>query len=163
MFPGNVRLRFPLTRRNRLALTRRGYRWRFYAIPTLLVALSILISMVSSVFFVLLFFALIIYRRLVLDLIDIAIMHIRIEDVFIQESALGFISAGSRWWVFHDGLMDMKQFVNGFWTIRHYNGTVLHIPASMVSEAHIDYLKDRVKRSRKAAAECCIGSAAEVR
>ncbi|HRW55890.1 MAG TPA: hypothetical protein P5081_23705 [Phycisphaerae bacterium] len=148
MFPGEIRIRYPLTRRQRLTLTRMGYRWRFFYAPALIVALVVLSGEISKLFCIPLCISLFIYRRLIIDLVDLVMIRIRVEDIILHEFALGFISNGARWWVMTAGVVDVTERIKGMWTIRHYNGTVLHIPAAMVTSSHIDHLKSAAARFR---------------
>jgi hypothetical protein len=70
-------------------------------------------------------------------------MHLRVE-----ENALGFAAGGQRWWLFLDGLTSIQELTPGIWTLQHWNGTVIHIPAAAIMEGQLAHLRAAMERGR---------------
>lgn len=80
-------------------------------------------------------------RGFIAGLADVALRPLRHMDVEIQEKALGFLGGNERWWIFLDGIIDFGQIIEDTWTLRHYNGTVIHIPTDAITPAQVEYLQ----------------------
>jgi hypothetical protein len=70
-------------------------------------------------------------------------VHLRVE-----ENALGFVAGGQRWWLFLDGLTSIQELAPGVWTLQHWNGTVINIPAAAITEAQLAHLRAAMERGR---------------
>jgi hypothetical protein len=69
-------------------------------------------------------------------------------DIRVEEKGLGYLMGGERWWLFLDGIQRIEQIRKGLWTISHFNGSVIHIPAEAISPAQLDYLREAAARGR---------------
>jgi hypothetical protein len=87
-------------------------------------------------------------RGLYVGLLDVLLVPVREMDVIIEENAAGILAGGERWYLFLDGILDIRRFRDDTWTVQHYNGTVLHIAADAITEEQVDYLKAAMERGR---------------
>jgi hypothetical protein len=88
----------------------------------------------------------ILFRGLFVGLLDVLLVPVRSMDVRVEENGLGFVAGGERWWLFLDGLTRIDQLTVGVWTVQHWNGSVVHIPAHAVTEAQLAYLRAAMER-----------------
>jgi hypothetical protein len=71
-------------------------------------------------------------------------MDVLFEDNGAGEAA-GMLFGGERWYLFLDGIIDIRQCC-GVWTIQHHNRLVLLIPTAAISDEQIEYLRDCLRR-----------------
>jgi hypothetical protein len=69
-------------------------------------------------------------------------------DVQVEENGVGLLIGKDRWWLFKDGFLSIKQLTNGVWTLEHWNGNVIHIPAAAITEAQLSYFRAAIEGSR---------------
>jgi hypothetical protein len=69
-------------------------------------------------------------------------------DVIIEKDAAGILVGGERWYLFLDGITDIRKFRDDIWTIQHWNGSVLHIVAAAITDEQIDYFRAAMERGR---------------
>jgi hypothetical protein len=69
-------------------------------------------------------------------------------DVRVEENGLGVLAGGQRWWLFLDGLTGIEQLTPGVWTLQHWTGSVVHVPADVITEEQIAYLRAAMERGR---------------
>jgi hypothetical protein len=60
------------------------------------------------------------------------VVPVRPLDIVVEENALGFIAGGERRYLFLDGIIDITKYLNDVWTIQHWNGMVVNVPASQI-------------------------------
>jgi hypothetical protein len=89
-----------------------------------------------------------IFRGFFLGLADVVFRRKATMDLRIEENGLGVLIGGERWWLFLDGLTGIDQLTPGLWTLRHWNGSVVHIPADAITEAQLAYLRAAMERGR---------------
>jgi hypothetical protein len=87
-------------------------------------------------------------RGLFVGLLDVVLVPVRRMDVVVEENAAGILIGGERWYLFLDGILDIRKFRDDTWTIRHWNGTVLHIAASAITAEQVAYLRAAMERGR---------------
>jgi hypothetical protein len=85
---------------------------------------------------------------LFVGLLDVLLVRVRSMDVIIADNAAGIMVDSERWYLFLDGIKDMRKYRRDTWTIQHCNGTVLHIAASALSEEQIEYIRNAMERGR---------------
>src|SRR5262249_54436243 len=69
-------------------------------------------------------------------------------DIRVEDNGLGFLAGGQRWWLFLDGLTGIDQLTAGVWTLRHWNGSVIHIPADAITDGQLAPLRAAMGRGR---------------
>jgi hypothetical protein len=150
-------LRYTLSRSQRLVTTVRTY-WgvlwtlfvlvlfSFFCVETVVSAGS-LSGMGLAVFGGLALFVLLVYRGLFIGLIDVLLVPVRRMDIMVEENAAGILIGTERWYLFLDGITDLRKY-RDTWTIEHWNGIVLHVPADAISEDQIGHLKSAMQRGR---------------
>jgi hypothetical protein len=90
----------------------------------------------------------VLHRGLFLGLLDVLLVPARRMDVRVEANGLGFLAGGERWWLVLDGLTGIDQLAAGVWTLRHWNGSVVHIPADAVTDAQLAHLRAAMERGR---------------
>jgi hypothetical protein len=90
----------------------------------------------------------VLHRGLFLGLLDVLLVPARSMDLRVEENGLGVLAGGERWWLFLDGLTGIDQLTAGVWTLRHWNGSVVHIPADAITEAQLGHLRAAMERGR---------------
>jgi hypothetical protein len=69
-------------------------------------------------------------------------------DIRVEANGLGVMVRGDRWWLFLDGLTGIEQRTPGLWTLTHWNGSIVHIPADVISPEQLDFLRTAMERGR---------------
>ncbi len=69
-------------------------------------------------------------------------------DLRVEENGLGYLMGGERCWIFLDGIRRIEQLRKGLWTIVHFNGTVIHVPAESISPAQLAHLRAAAARGK---------------
>jgi hypothetical protein len=90
----------------------------------------------------------VLYRGLFVGLFDVLLVPVRYMDVIVEENAAGVQIGSERWYLFLDGITDLRKFRDDTWTIQHYNGCVLHIAADAIREDQIAHLRAAMERGR---------------
>ncbi len=96
--------------------------------------------------FAVLFFLM--YGGLFQGLLDVAFVRTRRMDVIVEENAAGIGGGGERWYLFLDGVTKLHRYRSDVWTIEHFNGTVLHVPTSAITEEQLDHIRAARERGR---------------
>ena len=65
-----------------------------------------------------------------------------------QQNALGYLAGGERWYLFLDGIIDITKYRKDIWTIQHWNGSVVNVLASAITDDQIEYLRAAAERGR---------------
>jgi hypothetical protein len=81
-------------------------------------------------------------------LLDVIFVPVRRMDLRVEENGLGFLIGGERWWIFLDGLTSIEQRTPGVWTVQHRNGTIILIPADVITDAQVEHLRRAMERGR---------------
>lgn len=81
-------------------------------------------------------------------LLDVLFVPARNMDLRVEQNGLGFLARGERWWLFLDGLTSIEQLSPGVWTLQHFNGAVIHIPADVITDEQIAFLREAMERGR---------------
>ena len=87
-------------------------------------------------------------RGLFVGVLDVLLVPLRQMDVIIEENAAAILMGGERWYLFLDGITDIRKFRDDTWTIQHWNGCVLHIAAAAIADEQIDHLRAAMERGR---------------
>jgi hypothetical protein len=87
-------------------------------------------------------------RGLFVGLIDVVLVPVRHMDVTLEENAVGIRLGSERWYLFLDGVTDIRKYRDDVWTVQHWNGKVFHIAASAISEDQIAYVMAAMERGR---------------
>ena len=143
------RLRFTLSRRQRLAAELPPWVPAIASSLGFAIGLAVLAVDVSPWFVLLLLVPLILYRGLVVLLLELFLHSSQTVDVRVDGSNLELRAGDKRLSLPLAGIIQV--FAAGHvWTVLHFDGAVLTIPATAITEAQIDYLKSF---ARTAAAE----------
>lgn len=119
----------------------------FFCVQTVVSACSLSGAGVA-VFGGLAFFVFVMYRGLFVGLLDVLLVPVRYMDVIVEENAVGVLVGTERWYLFLDGITDLRKFREDMWTIQHVNGCVLHIAVSAIEEDQIAYFRAAMERGR---------------
>jgi hypothetical protein len=87
-------------------------------------------------------------RGLFVGVLDVLFVPMRQMDVIVEANAAGILIGAERWYLFLDGITDIRKFRDDTWTIQHWNGCVLHIAAAAITDEQIDYLRAAMERGR---------------
>ena len=88
------------------------------------------------------------HRGLFVGLLEVLLVPVSRMNVRVEENGLGFFIGAERWWLFLDGLTSIDEHIAGVWTLRHWNGWVVHIPADAITCAQLEYLRSEMERGR---------------
>ena len=64
-----------------------------------------------------------------LVLVVAAIVQATVPVPPFSDTRAGILIGTERWYLFLDGITDLRKFRDDTWTIQHFNGSVLHIAA----------------------------------
>ncbi len=89
------------------------------------------------------------YAGLFRGLVDLVCVPKRHMDVLVEDNgagaAAGILLGGERWYLFLDGITSIRRY-RDLWTIQHYSGSVLWIPASAITDEQVAFLHDHLRR-----------------
>jgi hypothetical protein len=88
------------------------------------------------------------FRGLFAGLIDVLTVQRRNVDIVIEDNAAGVLLGAERWYLFLDGITGIKKYRANVWTIQHFNGYVLHVPVSAITEEKLAYIRSAMERGR---------------
>jgi hypothetical protein len=105
-----------------------------------------------AVFGGLAFFTFLLYRGMLVGLLDVLVVPVRHMDVTLElvpdAEALGIQMGGERWYLFLDGITDLRKFRDDTWTIQHWNGRVLHVAASALDDDQLAHIQAAMARGQ---------------
>ncbi len=81
-------------------------------------------------------------------LINVVFVPLQHMDIIVEETALGFMARGERFWAFLDGITGIQKHSKDTWTILHHNGTVINIPVSAIEERHVDHMRTMAEKGK---------------
>jgi hypothetical protein len=121
--------------------------WLFFAIQTVVMAYYLNVFL-FVVFGGLTLFGWVLSRGLFVGLLDVALVANREMDVVVEENVAGVLLGAERWYLFLDGFIDMRKYREDTWTLQHFNGCVLHIAASAITEDQLAHFRSAMARGR---------------
>src|SRR4029450_9349680 len=74
------------------------------------------------------------WNKVLFGLLDVLLFKWREEDLLVDHDSAGILIGGKRWHFFFDGITSIERYHRDLWTIRHFNGLVLHIPTALIKE-----------------------------
>ena len=89
-----------------------------------------------------------VFRGFFIGLLDVVLRRVRTMDIIVEENALGYLAGGERRYLFLDGIIDIRKFRKDVWTIQHWNGSVVNVLASEITDDQIEYTKPAAERGR---------------
>lgn len=134
------RLQYSLGRRDRLAVEFTPQTPALAAALGFTCGIAYLGASVSSWFLVLLALPLVVCRRLIAFLADVAMVAERCEDILVEADRLGLLTPSGRVWLYLDGVIQVYRTGRN-WTLLHLNGSVLTIPAAAIRPEQVEFLK----------------------
>jgi hypothetical protein len=117
------------------------------------IGVAVLTVDVSPRFLALLLIPLTLYRGLFILLFDLTIHSGQVVEMSVDETKLEMLAGDKRLSLPLDGIIQVFRTDNA-WTVLHFDGSVLSIPADAINAEQIDYLKSFARRAaeeRKAA------------
>ena len=141
-------LRYRLTRRQRLIPHFGVWGPMSCIIPALCVGIILLAAATSPWSALLLIPVLFMFRGFFIGLIDVIFRRVRDMDIVVEEDTLGYLAGGERWHLFLDGIIDIRKYRDDIWTIQHWNGSIVNVLASEITDDQIDCLKAAGERGR---------------
>ena len=91
---------------------------------------------------------LVLCRKVFAGLVDVLLVPVRRMDVIVEENAAGILVGDERWYLFLDGITDLRKLSDDIWTVQFFNGWVLHIPVSAIQDDQIAHLRSAMERGR---------------
>jgi hypothetical protein len=139
-----IELRYDLTRRQRLIPHLRI--WRPFA---LLIIVTVSAAAWAVVYrgwwyLALLLPLLFIYRGFFIGFLNVLLVGRQHMDIVIERNGLGLLVGEERWYFALDGLTSFDELAEGVWTVQHWNGTVVHIPAELLSAEQVEFFRNWV-------------------
>jgi hypothetical protein len=150
-------LRYGLNRRQRLVPHVRIWGWTLTLVAPPLLLFFLVQTTVSTFnamwlnalgFGVLAFLLFLFLGEFFLGLFDALLIPVRHMDVIIEDNAAGIMLGKERWYLFLDGITELRKFRDDVWTIRHFNGFVLHIAADAIHEELIAHIRAAMERGQ---------------
>lgn len=143
-----LELRYALTRRQRLVPHLKI--WRHHA----LLAIVCIVGAAAAVqrswgFVLLLLFFLFIFRGFFLGLLNVLLVRKQAMDIVVEQNGVGFLAGGERWYFCLDGLTGFGQLASGVWTVQHWNGSVVNIPADLLDEEQVEFFRNWVTKANE--------------
>jgi hypothetical protein len=72
--------------------------------------------------------------------IDVIVHPVRQMDIVVEQNSLGFLAGDQRWSIHLGGILKIGRICSDTWTVYHYNGTVINIPVSAITQDQVDHL-----------------------
>jgi hypothetical protein len=92
----------------------------------------------------LLLLLLFIFRGFFIGLLNVLLVGRQHMDIVVEQNGLGFLAGNERWYFALDGLTSFDELVAGVWTVQHWNGTLVHIPAELLSAEQVEFFRNWV-------------------
>ena len=89
-------------------------------------------------------------RGMIRGLLDVLFVPVREMDITIENNGLGVMLGETRWYLFLDGVIRLTEYVDGLWTIEHWNGSIVHIPKDLISTDQVNHIQERMAYGRTA-------------
>jgi hypothetical protein len=137
-------LRYNLTRRQRLIPHLRI--WGRH-VPLIIVCVA---GAVAGVVYLswwclaLLLSLLFIFRGLFIGFSNVVLVRRKAMDLVVEENGLGLLVGTERWYFALDGLTGFAELTEGVWTMQHWNGSVVNIPAELLSAEQVAFFRNWV-------------------
>jgi hypothetical protein len=141
-------LRYDLTRWQRLIPHLGVWGPMSLAIPAIFVGIISLAVAKSPWWTLLLLPVLFIFRGFFVGLLDVILRRVRNMDILVEDNALRYLAGDERWYLFLDGIIDIAKYRKDVWTIQHWNGSVVNVLASEITDDQIEYIKAAAERGR---------------
>ena len=154
-----IELQYDLTRRQRLIPHIRA--WGLSQLLVILGAIGVGFAVDRGPWWIALIAALFVLwfgRGYVAGLWNVIFVKLQHMDIVIEDKGLGYLVGKERWYIFLDGLTAVRDLERTVWTIQHWNGTVVNIPKTMLSEDSLNFLRDWVRRANDERAKLGIRS-----
>lgn len=91
---------------------------------------------------------LVVFRGLFIGIIDVLIFASRDMDVVFEYNAVGILVGKERRYLFLDGVINISKYRGDLWTIQHYNGSVLNLPVSLISDEQVLLIRNAMEYGR---------------
>jgi hypothetical protein len=88
------------------------------------------------------------FRSFFMGLLTVAIHRMEPMDLVVGEDVLGYLIGNERLYIFLDGILKIEKYCKDTWTIQHNNGTIISIPAALISDEQIGYMKYVAERPK---------------
>jgi hypothetical protein len=88
------------------------------------------------------------FRGLFVGLIDALTVPRRDVDVVIEENTAAILLGNDRWCLFLDGITSINRYRADVWTFQHFNGSVLHVPVSAITDEQMSHIRSAMERGR---------------
>lgn len=139
-----IELRYDLTRRQRLIPHLRI--WRPFALMIIVCVAGAAWGVVYRTWWclVLLLLLLFVFRGFFIGLLNVLLIGRQHMDIVIEQNGLGFLAGKERWYFALDGLTSFEELAEGVWTVQHWNGSVLNIPAELLSAEQVEFFRNWV-------------------
>ena len=95
-------------------------------------------------------FFVIFLRGMIVGLVDALFVPTRMMDITIENNGLGVMVGKTRQYLFLDGVIRLTEYVDGLWTVEHWNGSIVHIPKQLISKDRLNHIRERMKHGRTA-------------
>jgi hypothetical protein len=92
----------------------------------------------------LLFCLLFIFRGFFIGFLNVVVVRRQAMDLVIEQTGLGFLVGTERWYIALDGLTAFDELAKGVWTVQHWNGCVVNIPAGLLSAEQVEFFRSWV-------------------
>jgi hypothetical protein len=156
------RLHFEQSRRDRLAVQLESWAPCLAACLGFTSGMTFLSLVVSPWFALLLPLPVVVSRRFLAHLGGIIRRPTEPVEVEVTEGGLSVTAGGEHAWLPLEGVIQVGKSGDVAWTVYHYGGRVVHIPAAAITPEQLDYLKAAARRfvaARKAVASTHGGDA----
>jgi hypothetical protein len=88
------------------------------------------------------------FRGLLRGLLDVLFVPVRQMDLVVEENAVGLMWDGQRWYLWLDGITRISRLHPDVWTLQHHNGSVLHIPVTVITPEQLQHFQKAMEYGR---------------
>jgi hypothetical protein len=75
-------------------------------------------------------------------------MDVTIETNAASDPTAGILIGKERWYLFLDGITEIQRLQKDTWTLQHFNGSVLHISASVITDDQLGFIRSVAEQGR---------------
>ena len=141
-------LKYVLGRRQRLALHLNN--WLPLLACTIALAATVSYFVVGKWWLLLLLpLSFVVFPKFWLGILDVVFRGKREMDVMVDQNGIGFLRRGQRLWLFLDGISAVKR-CGSTWKISHHNGQTINIPADVITERQIGFIRQAIPNGKQA-------------
>jgi hypothetical protein len=89
-------------------------------------------------------------RGFFVGLVQIFLVAAQPVVLVLDKGGIGFGEKAADFWISADGILTFEKSSAATWTLHHFNGTVITVPSSVISDDDTQYLREHAEKRQLA-------------